>query len=308
MQLTHASPRNTVRRNAHEREPSVFDALCATLTQLPSLLRFVSPRSGFARDVLTAHEIAYTPPPLPSFLQPPSLAPGLSAGPPGSEGTPRLVVQERWQFPTYVDHGGWWGDWATQRNFSVLLWLGFAAAVYHFGHDQLLEWWKGTQIFQVSELIGKKEYPPASVPKTRFSDVVGCDEAKSEVAEVVEFLKNPEKFDRLGGRMTRGLLLLGPPGTGKTLLARAMAGEAGVPFFATTGADFEEKYTGVGAKRVRELFEAAKRHKRAIIFIVNRTAHKRSGDARVQAQAARNSQLTCCAVLFVSALCDPGRD
>ena len=223
--------------------------------------------AGFARDVLTAHEAAYTPPPLPAFLQPAPLAPGVRAGPPGSEGTPRLVVAEKWQFPSYVDHGGWWGDWVRQRHFSMLLWLGFAAAVYHYGYDQLAEWWKGTQFFQVSELVGKKEYPPATVPKTRFSDVVGCDEAKNEVAEIVEFLKNPEKFDRLGGRMTRGLLLLGPPGTGKTLLARAMAGEAGVPFFAVTGADFEEKYTGVGAKRIRELFEAAKRHKRAIIFI-----------------------------------------
>ena len=108
---------------------------------------------------------------------------------------------------------------------------------------------------------------PAERPTTRLSDVIGCDEAKEEVQEVIEYLKNPAKFSRLGGKMPKGILLLGPPGTGKTLLARAVAGEAGVPFFAATGADFEEKYVGVGAKRVRELFEAARKRKPAIIFI-----------------------------------------
>ncbi|KAK5113847.1 hypothetical protein LTR62_003231 [Meristemomyces frigidus] len=102
---------------------------------------------------------------------------------------------------------------------------------------------------------------------TRFSDVQGCDEAKEEVQELVDFLKNPEKFSTLGGKLPKGVLLVGPPGTGKTLLARAVAGEAGVPFFYMSGSEFDEVYVGVGAKRVRDLFTAAKAKSPAIVFI-----------------------------------------
>lgn len=101
----------------------------------------------------------------------------------------------------------------------------------------------------------------------RFSDVHGCDEAKDELQELVDFLKNPEKFSTLGGKLPKGVLLVGPPGTGKTLLARAVAGEAGVPFFFMSGSEFDEVYVGVGAKRVRELFAAAKGKSPAIVFI-----------------------------------------
>lgn len=102
---------------------------------------------------------------------------------------------------------------------------------------------------------------------TKLADVHGCEEAKEEVADLVEFLKNPEKFNTLGGKLPKGILLVGPPGTGKTLLARAVAGEAGVPFFYASGSEFDEIYVGVGAKRVRELFTAAKSKSPAIIFI-----------------------------------------
>jgi len=101
----------------------------------------------------------------------------------------------------------------------------------------------------------------------RFTDVHGCDEAKEELQELVDFLKNPQKFSTLGGKLPKGVLLVGPPGTGKTLLARAVAGESGVPFFFMSGSEFDEIYVGVGAKRVRELFTAARAKAPAIIFI-----------------------------------------
>jgi cell division protease FtsH len=103
--------------------------------------------------------------------------------------------------------------------------------------------------------------------KVTFADVAGADEAKVELQEIIEFLKEPAKFQRLGGKIPRGVLLLGPPGTGKTLLARAVAGEAGVPFFSISGADFVEMFVGVGASRVRDLFEQGKRNAPCIIFI-----------------------------------------
>ncbi len=103
--------------------------------------------------------------------------------------------------------------------------------------------------------------------KTTFADVAGIDEAKEEVAEIVQFLKNPQKFTRLGGRIPHGVLLVGPPGTGKTLLAKAIAGEAGVPFLSISGSDFVEMFVGVGASRVRDLFRQAKENSPCIIFL-----------------------------------------
>jgi cell division protease FtsH len=103
--------------------------------------------------------------------------------------------------------------------------------------------------------------------KVTFADVAGIDEAKDEVEEIIAFLKDPKKFQRLGGRIPKGVLMVGPPGTGKTLLARAIAGEAGVPFFSISGSDFVEMFVGVGASRVRDLFEQGKKHAPCIIFI-----------------------------------------
>jgi cell division protease FtsH len=103
--------------------------------------------------------------------------------------------------------------------------------------------------------------------KITFADVAGIDEAKDEVEEIIAFLKDPKKFQRLGGRIPKGVLMMGPPGTGKTLLARAIAGEAGVPFFSISGSDFVEMFVGVGASRVRDLFEQGKKHAPCIIFI-----------------------------------------
>src|SRR5262245_7400973 len=104
-------------------------------------------------------------------------------------------------------------------------------------------------------------------PKVTFEDVAGAQEAKEELQEIIEFLKEPQKFNRLGGKIPKGALLLGAPGTGKTLLAKAVAGEAGVPFFSMSGSDFVEMFVGVGASRVRDLFEQGKKHAPCIIFI-----------------------------------------
>ncbi len=106
-----------------------------------------------------------------------------------------------------------------------------------------------------------------SANQTTFADVAGCDEAKEEVSELVEFLRDPSKFQKLGGRIPRGVLMVGPPGTGKTLIARAIAGEAKVPFFTISGSDFVEMFVGVGAARVRDMFETAKKNAPCIIFI-----------------------------------------
>src|SRR5690606_28887317 len=111
-----------------------------------------------------------------------------------------------------------------------------------------------------------KRVEPGEV-KVTFDDVAGIDEAENELVEVVEFLKNPKKYTRLGGPAPKGVLLVGPPGTGKTLLAKAVAGEAGVPFFSMSGSEFVEMIVGVGAARVRALFRQAREHAPAIIFI-----------------------------------------
>ena len=123
----------------------------------------------------------------------------------------------------------------------------------------------GNRAFQFGRSKARMISPEA--PKVTFGDVAGADEAKEELHEIIEFLKDPQKFARLGGRLPKGVLLVGPPGTGKTLLARAVAGEAGRPFFSMSGSDFVEMFVGVGASRVRDLFEQGKANAPCIIFI-----------------------------------------
>ncbi|KAL6717611.1 i-AAA protease yme1 [Lecanora helva] len=152
---------------------------------------------------------------------------------------------------------------------GIFKWLKFLTSFLFFGYIALVSLQLVVETSGVLKRVGglgANEAQPQH-QTVRFADVHGCDEAKDELQELVEFLRNPEKFNTLGGKLPKGVLLTGPPGTGKTLLARAIAGESGVPFFFMSGSEFEEMYVGVGAKRVRELFTAARSKAPAIVFI-----------------------------------------
>ena len=146
---------------------------------------------------------------------------------------------------------------------NVLPWLLFIGIWVYFMRQMQQGGGKGAMSFGRSraKLLNEDQ------TKVTFADVAGCDEAKEEVSELVEFLRDPTKFQKLGGKIPRGVLMVGPPGTGKTLLAKAIAGEAKVPFFSISGSDFVEMFVGVGASRVRDMFEQAKKHAPCIIFI-----------------------------------------
>jgi len=158
---------------------------------------------------------------------------------------------------------------------TLLLWLvplGLLAVVWLFFLRRMNP---GSQMLSIGENTATL-FEDSEQGEVTFDDVAGLEEAKEEVVEVVEFLKNPEKFTRLGGQLPKGVLLVGPPGTGKTLMAKAVAGEAGVPFFSISGSDFVEMFVGVGASRVRDLFETAKEKAPCIIFIDEMDAIGRS--------------------------------
>lgn len=152
---------------------------------------------------------------------------------------------------------------------SIFKWVKFLVYFGLVGYMALVVLTLAVETSGILKKVGGSQTNEAQPQQqtVRFTDVHGCDEAKDELQELVEFLKNPEKFSTLGGKLPKGVLLVGPPGTGKTLLARAVAGEAGVPFFFMSGSEFDEIYVGVGAKRVRELFANARSKAPAIIFI-----------------------------------------
>ena len=151
----------------------------------------------------------------------------------------------------------WWGAILSYLPFILLIgiWLFFLRQMQSGGN----------RAFSFGK--SKAKLVNADRPQVTFADVAGCEEAKVDLEEIIEFLKAPRKFTRLGGRIPKGALLVGPPGTGKTLLAKAVAGEAGTPFFAMSGSDFVEMFVGVGASRVRDLFEQGKKHAPCLIFI-----------------------------------------
>jgi cell division protease FtsH len=152
----------------------------------------------------------------------------------------------------------------------------------------------GLVAYQVNLGKGRSAHQVRSRPAIRFKDVAGIEEAKSEVQEVIDFLRDPQKYTRLGGTLPKGILLIGPPGTGKTMLAKAIAGEANANFFSASGSDFTEIYVGVGARRIRELFRRARKHKPAIIFIdeIDCLGKHRKLDQNGEMQQTNNALLT----------------
>jgi len=159
--------------------------------------------------------------------------------------------------PLYVAQLSSWSSWI-----HILIYAAFVGALLWF-------WLRPGGVGGVEGMLGGKQsmLNPVERSNTTFEDVKGAEEAKEELHDIVEFLRNPTKFSRLGAKLPKGILLQGPPGCGKTLVARALAGEAGVPFFFTSGSEFEEMFVGVGAARVRKLFEKAKTLAPCVIFI-----------------------------------------
>ena len=190
--------------------------------------------------------------------QPKGLTHFKTMGPMGEDLQEELVAKNVTLSFAKVEDNGKWQMFLIQMVFILLLVVAFVFFMRQFqgSNGKAMTFGKSR-----AKLLNENQN------KITFNDIAGIDEAKEELQEVVEFLRNPKKFTRLGGRIPKGVLLMGTPGTGKTLLARGVAGEAGVPFFSISGSDFVEMFVGVGASRVRDLFEQAKKHAPCIVFI-----------------------------------------
>ncbi len=198
-------------------------------------------------------ELSYTVPSISLFLE--DVEPFIESYNEGKEGDDRLLYDHLPPSPT-----PWW-----VTLLPTLLTIGAVVVVYFFIFKKMQD--GGIGGGKISSFGKAKIADTKSGRTTTFKDVAGADEEKEELSEIVDFLKSPKKFNDLGARIPKGVLLMGPPGTGKTLLARAVAGEAGVPFFSISGSDFVEMFVGVGASRVRDLFEQAKKNAPSIVFI-----------------------------------------
>lgn len=183
--------------------------------------------------------------------------------------TYNIQVDPKKPLKVSVVDGGKKGMWSVIKSTAAFLIIVAATSVYLENVSQNMQ--KGIG-------ISSKKIKPVEYTKVTFEDVKGCDEVKQELEEIIDYLKNPEKFTKIGAKLPKGILLYGPPGTGKTLLARAIAGEANVPFLQSAGSEFEEMFVGVGARRIRELFQTAKKHAPCIVFIdeIDAVGSKRS--------------------------------
>ncbi|MCX7716533.1 MAG: ATP-dependent metallopeptidase FtsH/Yme1/Tma family protein, partial [Endomicrobia bacterium] len=169
------------------------------------------------------------------------------------------LEQQKVKFSATADRGGWF--WSVLLNFGPVILIFI---LWYLWTKQLQAGGKQAMMFGKSRA---RLYAGKNKSDVTFKDVAGCDEVKEELQEIIEFLKDPKKFQRLGGKIPKGVLLYGPPGTGKTLLAKAVAGEAGVPFFSASGSEFVEMFVGVGASRVRDLFEQGRKYAPCLLFI-----------------------------------------
>ncbi|MBQ9936733.1 MAG: AAA family ATPase, partial [Oscillospiraceae bacterium] len=195
-------------------------------------------------------ELSYTVPSISLFLE--DVEPFIESYNEGKEGDDRLLYDHLPPSPT-----PWW-----VTLLPTVLTIGAVVVVYFFIFKKMQD--GGIGGGKISSFGKAKIADTKSGRTTTFKDVAGADEEKEELSEIVDFLKSPKKFNDLGARIPKGVLLMGPPGTGKTLLARAVAGEAGVPFFSISGSDVVEMFVGVGASRVRDLFDQAKKNSPSI--------------------------------------------
>ncbi len=197
------------------------------------------------------------------------------------------LERQRAPVPVLFRHAVGWADQVEFFQQCAFFGLSVALTLYilrsfQFSYSDLM-----------STVLGQKKWKTVQKPSLTFKDVAGQEPAKQEISEFVDFLKGPAKYQRLGARLPKGALLTGPPGTGKTLLAKAAAGEAGVPFFYLSGSEFVEMYVGVGASRVRDLFKQAKQKAPSIVFIdeIDAIGKKRSGSRNEERDSTLNQLL-----------------
>lgn len=227
-----------------------------TYTTFESLVEAPKERRHVESVVITDNEISFV---IAQPGQPGASERGVTGAPENKESLQQLLKKNKVEYDFQQEEGSPY----LATTVTFLLPMVFLLVLFYLFMRQLQAGGGKAMSFGKSKARMLNE----SANKVTFADVAGADEAKDDLEEIIAFLKDPKKFQKLGGRIPKGVLMMGPPGTGKTLLARAIAGEAGVPFFSISGSDFVEMFVGVGASRVRDLFEQGKKHAPCIIFI-----------------------------------------